>query len=234
MCAKRLNPDDYIGKRFGKLIVVSFAEMRNGRHSFWNCVCDCGNTTVTAGYRLKNGTCRSCGCISKEEDGIFKQKHYMSSNRLYSEWAKMKYRSYNTNWYNAHRYAEKGITLCSEWLEFEPFMRWALENGYRDDLTLDRIDNSKGYAPDNCRWADRKIQVRNRDITLFYEYNGVTKPLAEWSEILGINYRTLYQRIKIKGMSVEEAFTKPVRNKSRFFEYINKSEKDYNGQGQEK
>lgn len=211
MSPRKMNPDEYIGRRFGKLVVVGYDGMRKGRQSFWNCVCDCGKCITTAGCRLRNGTCQSCGCLKGKKNNKFNLKHNMSKTRLYREWARVVFRGSSENWNNAHRYIKRGITVCDEWKKFEPFMEWALANGYDDGLTIDRIDNDKGYSPDNCRWISHKMQQRNKGNTIYVEYRGEKKPLVEWVEELNVDYRLVYARLR-RGWKIEDAFERPLRN----------------------
>lgn len=110
-------------------------------------------------------------------------------------------------------YGGRGITICDEWLGekgFENFYKWSMANGYTDDLSIDRIDNNKGYSPDNCRWADEKTQCRNRRTNHLITFNGETKSMAEWSEITRIPYSTICRRIKL-GWKVEDILTREVK-----------------------
>lgn len=103
-------------------------------------------------------------------------------------------------------YKQRGITVCKEWLEdFHAFKLWALQNGYKDDLTLDRIDNNKGYYPGNCRWVTMKVQNNNRSNNRLITYKGQTKTLTQWSDELGIKKTTLHNRLNYYGWSVERA-----------------------------
>ena len=101
--------------------------------------------------------------------------------------------------------------MCDEWLEFKPFMEWALANGYNDSLTIDRIDVNGNYEPSNCKWSTMKEQARNRRYQYKVTYHGETKPLFEWAEILGMNYKRLYNRITCFGFTVERAFETPIK-----------------------
>lgn len=117
----------------------------------------------------------------------------------------MKYRCYNKNGKDYKNYGGRGIAVCSDWLDnFMSFYNWSMANGYDNNLTIDRIDNDKGYEPNNCRWVDMKQQSRNtrqnRNITI----NGETRCLADWCEILGLNYDKIYNRL-YKGWSIEKA-----------------------------
>jgi hypothetical protein len=103
-------------------------------------------------------------------------------------------------------YGGRGITLCDEWLSFDNFCLWSLENGYADGLTIERIDNDKSYCPDNCRWATIEEQNKNKRNLRMYTYNGETKHLAEWARKLNIEYQLLYDRLRL-GMSFEKAIT---------------------------
>ena len=107
---------------------------------------------------------------------------------------------------NRTTYKQKGITICKEWLEdFHAFKSWALQNGYKDDLTLDRIDNNKGYYPENCRWVTMKVQNNNKSNNRLITYKGQTKTLTQWSEELGIKKTTLHNRLNYYGWSIEKA-----------------------------
>lgn len=121
----------------------------------------------------------------------------------------MKQRCEDQNKDNYPLYGGKGITVCEEWHNASAFIEWALSHGYSDDLTLDRIDNSKGYSPDNCRWADIITQSRNKTTNRLVEYNGETRCLTEWSEITGIPIPTLWHRLE-KGMTAKDALCTPV------------------------
>ena len=133
--------------------------------------------------------------------------HGMSNTRLYSIWRDMKNRCNGLKEKDKKNYFDRGITYCTEWETFESFRDWALSHGYREDLTLDRINNDKGYSPDNCRWVTRSVQNNNTRQNHFITYNGEIHTLKEWSDILGINYKTLKSRILSYHWSIEEAFT---------------------------
>lgn len=203
--------DDITGNRYGKLLVIGFVKMRDNGHSVWKCQCDCGNVTETLGCRLKNGSCKSCGCLNKEVRLPKIVTHKMSYTRLYGIWHKMKYRSFSTKWAGADRYANRGIGMCEEWNRFEPFRDWALANGYDDTLSIDRIDNDKGYYPENCRWTTPKEQARNRSDNVFIEYNGEKKTIAEWAEVKGLTYAALHCRLNKYHWTIADALERPLR-----------------------
>lgn len=162
---------DLTGQRFGRLTVIERAGKTNDGHRKWLCQCDCGKTTVVAGNDLKKekGATRSCGClrlVKIEEMAQLNTLHGNSHHRLYVIWSGMKQRCTNPKTPMFYLYGERGITICEEWLhDFKAFYDWAMANGYRGDLSIDRIDNDKGYSPDNCRWATPKEQAINRRTT---------------------------------------------------------------------
>lgn len=184
---------DLTGHRYGHLTVLSRAE-NVGRFSAWECVCDCGNKTVVQSHHLRNGHTKSCGCYRKSGDS--RRTHGMTNTRLHRIWAAMKARCCNENIPAYKYYGGRGITICDEWKDsFEKFYAWAVKSGYRDNLSIDRIDNNKGYSPENCRWATNKEQSNNQRSTRLLTYDGETHSLAEWADITGINYRTLIYRV---------------------------------------
>ena len=125
--------------------------------------------------------------------------------RIRRIWNNMKHRCYNQNDSCYHIYGARGITVCDEWLKsYRPFYDWAMANGYSDDLSIDRIDNNKGYSPDNCRWATAKQQAMNTSRNRLLTYNGQTKTLGEWAEESGVYYSKLRNRLEY-GHPLEEA-----------------------------
>lgn len=158
------------GEKYGRLTVLEKAESMNG-FTRWVCQCECGNLTTARGINLTSGHTKSCGCIAKEyhANQHSRRTHGLKGTRLYNAWCNMKSRCYNPKNENYYLYGERGIGVCDEWKNnFEAFAKWSFENGYKENLTIDRIDNYKGYSPDNCRWTTAKVQVQNR------------RPIEEW------------------------------------------------------
>ena len=200
---------DVTGQRFGRLVVVERVKINN--RSRWLCKCDCGNETFAEVTHLRNGHKKSCGCLHNDlsRERLVKKNltHGESNTRLYKIWSDIKKRCYRKTFWAYDRYGGRGITLCKEWHDYLAFRDWCVNNGYQDNLTIDRIDNDGNYEPNNCHWVDRKTQANNRNNTKLITYNGNTKTIAQWAETLGINYRTLYNRIFNYNIPVEEALT---------------------------
>lgn len=189
---------DLIGQRFGKLTVVARGENTKGGKTTWVCACDCGKQKekpVTS-YDLTSGKVRSCGCLYYESNKGINATHHGTGTRLYRIWNGMRQRCNYQKGIAYDRYGGKGISVCKEWDDFEIFRTWSMANGYAENLTIDRIDNSKGYSPENCRWATMKEQIDNRSNTVRITIGGVEKTLSEWSEISGIPAATLWWRVK--------------------------------------
>lgn len=202
---------DLTGKRFGKLVVIR-ENGRKRKEVQWECLCDCGKKVDVSGYNLRTGHTTSCGCMKGHtESHSFRYQH--RHDPIASIYTNMKTRCYNPNYYLFHHYGGKGITLCDEWLGengFENFYRWSLLHGYQPGLSIDRIDNSKGYSPDNCRWVNMKEQQNNRTNNRLITAHGETHTMAEWSAISGICYGTLQRRI-YSGWDESDAVTKEVK-----------------------
>ena len=138
-------------------------------------------------------------------------KHGGKGTKLYQIWCGIKRRCYKPSCKSYSHYGGRGITMCEDWKDdYSVFKEWALSNGYEDGLSIDRIDNNKGYYPENCRWATIKEQNSNKRTTLRIQYKGETKTLQEWAKILGMKSHTLYHRVCRVGWSVERAFTENV------------------------
>ena len=199
---------DLTGKEFGKLTVLEYAYTKNCK-AYWKCLCDCGKICIVPAGTLLNGTARSCGCNRKESMRKVATKHGLRDTRLYSIWCNMKQRCYNEKSNRYERYGARGITVCDEWLnDPEAFINWALENGYNDTLSINRINNDLGYSPSNCNWVDNKEQSNNRSSNHLITYNGKTMNMTQWAQEIGIDRKTLSDRIQ-SGWSVEKALTTP-------------------------
>ena len=201
---------DLTGQRFGRLTVLSRAEdyisPKGKKSSRWLCQCDCGNIKVILGSALKNRRTRSCGCIAKEKIGNYKRTHGKYQTRIYKTWRGMKDRCLNTKHNRYPRYGGRGISICEEWLHFESFYEWAMAHGYRDGLSIDRINVNGNYEPSNCRWITIKKQANNKGNSRYLTFNGETHTMAEWSEITGINYDTIRNRLN-SGWTTEQVLT---------------------------
>ena len=136
------------------------------------------------------------------------KKHGMCYTRLNVIWRGMKQRCNDLNASNYYKYGAKGIEVCEEWNEFLPFYKWAIKNGYRDDLSIDRIDSIGSYEPSNCRWATTTEQANNKRNNINITYKGETHTLIQWSNIMEIGYAKLWNRIRKLNWNVEKAFSK--------------------------
>lgn len=189
------------GKRYGKLSVVR----RSGEKS-WLCVCDCGKVLAAIhSSNLYSGNTRSCGCAKRARDA---RSLSGKCKRLYQVWYAMKLRCNDKKDYHYPWYGERGISVCSEWESYDRFVDWAMSSGYTDDMTIDRVDNDKGYSPDNCRWATRIQQANNTSRNVKLNHNGEDHTMAEWARIKNMPYSMLKKRIR-RGWSADKALTEP-------------------------
>lgn len=203
-----------IGKRYGRLVVLERAEdfvaPSGRRETGVLCRCDCGNIKRLRSAVLKTGNTKSCGCLRKEVSSVKNKTHGLSHSRLWNIWCLMIERCERESNKSYKNYGAKGIRVCDEWHDLGVFAAWAMANGYDDTLTIDRIDSSKNYCPENCRWADRKTQNNNTSRNHRITFNDETKTMAQWSEDTGISYAALKTRLNKHGWSVERALTTPV------------------------
>lgn len=210
------------GTQFGDLTVTKLSSVgQKGAHQ-WLCTCLCGTARVFSTAQLKSGLAKTCGshksrvqteCDEKKSRDLRQfPKGVGAGTRLYRIWGNMKSRCNNENFPKYKDYGARGIKVCPEWLRFGAFMEWSLQNGYAQDLTIDRIDNYKGYEPGNCRWATTEVQGKNRRVPRnSFTAFGETKTVGDWAKDprCRIGYKSLAHRY-LKGWSAERMLTEPV------------------------
>jgi hypothetical protein len=203
---------EYIGTVFGKLKIISV--FRKDKTTFANCVCECGVEKAIRLAAIKRGHTKSCGCynvgllkIRGISSGTHRQSSGVNRTSVYTIWRGMIQRCYDRRSPQFPDYGGRGITICDEWRHsFETFFS---DMGHRpENLSIDRIDNDKGYSKDNCQWSTVKEQARNRRSNKLFTINGETKCIAEWSDFYGIvSYGTTQQRIRRNRMDTFTALT---------------------------
>lgn len=212
--------NDIVNTQIGFLFVRSRAPDRvepSGRKKvqYW-CDCSCGSKNL---LRLRdtlkdNSKTHSCGCMTIEKIRKSNTRHGGSHKgswqRLYRIWSLMKDRCNNSNSPAYKNYGGRGITVCDEWGLYESFREWALSNGYQDNLTLDRIDVSGNYTPNNCRWIPMCEQSKNRRLCNYITINNEKRCMSEWGRIFNISPSTISYRLKM-GWSPEKAVMTPAR-----------------------
>lgn len=204
---------DLSGQRFGNLIAIKpIGKNEKNGQTLWLCKCDCGNDHITTTTYLVTGDCKSCGCLNSKRFRKMITKHGMANTRIYNIWQNIKRRCRNKNHPRYKDYGKRGIDICNEWEDFNEFYQWAITNGYQDNLTIERIDNDKGYSPDNCRWITMNEQQFNKRTTHYLTYKGVTKTLTEWAKIKNMRVQTLASRINRFHWSVEKALETPIKS----------------------
>lgn len=203
---------DYTGRRFGKLTVIGLDRIEN-KISWWNVKCDCGTIKSVRGNSLP--ILKSCGCQKREQDlkniGVTDFNHHQLTNHpVYSIWSGMKTRCENKNAEHYKDYGGRGIKICDEWKDLRNFAKWADETGFEPgkNFSIERKNVNGDYCPENCVWIDRKLQTHNCRNTRRLTINGETKPLIEWAEIYGIDYKTVSSRYTNGYREPEDLFYK--------------------------
>ena len=197
---------DMTGRQIGRWTVLKQAGNAPGGAALWMCLCACGTQKAVGGQDLRSGRTQSCGCASREDRPTWSTTHGESRTRLYRIWKAMRTRCHNPNIPGYHLYGGRGITICSEWSRYEAFRDWAIAAGYRDDLSIERLDNDNGYCPENCTWATKQEQSENRRFVQRAPDGELWWRKAQANGITQGAYRTrLYD-----GWSHEEASSVPV------------------------
>lgn len=189
---------DISGKKFNRLTVNNKSNFTgNGKQkvTYWDCLCDCGNTTRVAGSHLKTGKIKSCGCYKQEQDILLNTTHNMSRTREYKSWSSMLERCTNKNHIGYKYYGGNGISVCKEWME--SFENFYTDMGNRPENTsLDRKDGTKNYCKDNCRWVNQSIQSYNQKLadnnTSGIKGVGWHKPLNKWRAFITKNNKRIH------------------------------------------
>lgn len=197
-------PSILVGERYGHWIVLT----RGGRYRHWLCRCICGLEKEVYSSNLRGGSSTNCGCVKAAEASVRERTHGGKGTRIYTTWQNMRERCRNSKRPDFKYYGGQGVGVCAEWEDFAVFRDWALANGYRDDLTIDRIIGSKGYEPANCRWVTRQVQAFNRERTP--KLSG-GQPAIEVARANRIGVGTYLSRLRI-GWTPEQAATRPVRS----------------------
>jgi hypothetical protein len=208
---------ELVGRKFGRLLVISDMGTNKKLKSLWGCLCECGNNLIVMGSDLINGNTKSCGCLQREATSKAKTKHgqtrFLKVSRAYSCWSEMKQRCLNPNNSQYKDYGGRGIIVCKRWLEKETgFANFLSDMGNPPDMmTIERLDNNGSYSPDNCKWATRKEQGNNKRNNRFLSHEGETRTLSQWADYIGINQDTLGCRLNSYHWSIEKTLSTPLR-----------------------
>lgn len=221
-----MNKLDLTGQRFGRLTVIKEAEPMVYREASgrkrtlrrWWCRCDCGNNIVAIQTNLHSGKTKSCGCLRKALASSWcsekNRSHGLTGSRLFRIFSGIKQRCLNRNDKAFSSYGGRGVSVCKEWLGnegFKHFYDWAMENGYSDDLSIDRINNDGPYAPWNCRWVDKRTQQNNRRSNIVIELHGKKHTQREWADILSVSVDKI-RYYRAKGLTGDELYKKLTEN----------------------
>lgn len=200
------NRIDLAGQKFGFLTVIKRAESRNEygtKTGYWLCQCECGTFKEFPTSNLTSGNSKSCGCYKKTSEysknvsaGQIKHGHSVTDSPTYRSWKSMKNRCKG-------KYANRGIAVDPRWEDFQTFLS---DMGERPEgCTLDRIDNTGPYSPDNCRWASPRVQCNNRSNNRMLTYDGRTQTMAQWAHEFGIKPSIFYSRVLVYGWDIDRA-----------------------------
>ncbi len=227
--------DNIIGKKYNHWTILNFSHKDKFNHPFYLCQCDCGNKKVVDFYALKYGLSKRCKkCCYQGQDqkiNVRRRNKYGKLNigvtnlRQYTIYHAMKQRCYNEKSVAYKHYGARGIKTCEEWRDnFLNFYNWSLNNGYSDDLTIDRIDYNGDYTPHNCRWVDVKTRSNNKRSNHFIKYNGVRYTISTFCKNFKLNEQKIRHRINVFKIENPELLLKEDlrgRKQTKYFATIN-------------
>lgn len=194
---------DISGQKFGKLTANSPCGKNSKGVIVWACTCDCGRTDKASLTALRQWKTQCVKCSYSQRNSGKNNPNYQfgeSHTRLYNVWYHMKKRCYDPNNDSYKNYGGRGIKVCTDWENsYQSFAKWARNNGYKDGLEIDRIDNDGDYCPQNCRWATKKEQANNRRSSRFVQLGENRVTVAQAADILGIGYNDAYAKAKSNG-----------------------------------
>lgn len=199
------------GQKFGRLVAIKLHHRDSRGRAHWEFLCDCGEKTIAGGHGVTSGKTQSCGCLNRESQLIRNTTHGMTGTHFYWKWGHMHGRCTNPNIERFKDYGGRGIKIL--WKSFEEFRDDMYESYLehvkihgKTDTTIERTDVDGDYSKENCTWATRKEQMRNKKSNRTLEHNGMKKCINEWVDITGLNRSTIYRRLR-RGLSVENALT---------------------------
>jgi len=213
---------DLKGKKFGYLTVIRKDGTTKDGNVIWLCKCCCGKETKVASSNLVRNFITSCGCKRSKTISEKNKTHGKSRSRIYLLWSRIKVRCDKVTCSQYKNYGGRGITYDRSWEKFEPFYQWAINNGYQDNLTIERINVDGNYCPENCKWITFKEQARNKRNTYRVKYKNKEYCVSELAEIVGIKVDTLKKRLN-KGISVEDAIKTTVVKREKLLSYNNET-----------
>lgn len=194
---------DISGQKFNMVTAIKYVGNDKQNCPLYECLCDCGRIFISRRSSLVNGHTKSCGHHRAKYATTEEKKE-----RLFPIWRNMINRCYKPSDPAYKRYGGRGISVCDQWRNsYYDFREWANNNGYSDDLTIDRVDNNGNYEPSNCRWADRYTQNNNTSRNRYIEYQGESLTLSQWARRLGMSPETLYKRLQ--RWPIDQAFNNP-------------------------
>lgn len=212
-----------IGDKFNKLTVIKFLCKTKFSHKKWLCLCECGNEIEIDEYTLLKNARHSCGCERNIRMKQLSTKHNLYGTKIYQIWISMKQRCYYKKYTHYKHYGSKGIEVCDEWKNnVVQFYNWALSNGYKEGLSIERIDINKNYCPENCKWIPKNEQQMNTSKTKKYKYQNEEHTLHYFSKLYSIPSTSLYRKIK-NGVNIELAINE-LKNKKEKKDGKNKLE----------
>ena len=199
---KEIYVKDISNQKFNRMTAVKFLGKNKHNHNVWLFRCECGTFKACEEYSVRSGRTKSCGCFNYEnlKSGNNRRKHGKHETRLYRIWKGIHARCDHPI---GKSQCYKNVFYCDEWKDFEPFYEWSMSHGYQDNLSIDRIDNDKGYSPDNCRWVTMKQQADNRRTSRFVTFNGRTQTVTDWMQEFGFTQASFYRWVD-EGLTDEQ------------------------------